>query len=88
MSETIGRFISRLPAIVLAIPLSVGLAWAASAEPSLAEDLFAVITLQGKPCEQVLEHTKLGADDYNVTCKSGDRYRVRITDEQVVVEKR
>jgi hypothetical protein len=53
------------------------------------EDLFAVITLQGKPCGKVKSHERLGENDYLVTCETGDRYRVYVNEDQrVVVEKR
>ena len=53
------------------------------------EDLFAVITLQGKPCGKVKSHERLGENDYLVSCETGDRYRVYVNAEQrVVVERR
>ena len=56
--------------------------------PSVPEDLFAVITLQGKPCGAVVEHRRLGDNDYEVSCRSGDRYHVYVRDGRVVVEAR
>jgi hypothetical protein len=60
----------------------------AAAEMSTAEDLFAVIALSGKPCGKVVNYSKLAERDYDVTCESGDRYRVYVKDERVVVQKR
>ncbi len=79
---------STLRATTLGIVAAGGLAVGAGAQPTIAEDLFAVITLQGKPCGEVLKYTKLGENDYEVTCKSGDRYRVRIEKDRVVIEER
>lgn len=64
------------------------LAGVAAAEPTVAEDLFAVITLRGKPCGKVVEYRKRAEGDYDVTCKSGDRYRVYTKNDRVVIEER
>ena len=56
---------------------------------AVPKDLFAVITLRGKPCGQVKSYEKRTENDYLVTCTSGHRYRVYITEDQrVVVEER
>jgi hypothetical protein len=56
---------------------------------SVPRDLFAVITLRGKPCGQVKSYEKRAENDYLVTCESGHRYRVHVTEDQrVVVEER
>ncbi len=53
------------------------------------EDLFAVITLRGKPCGKVKSHQRLGENDYLVSCETGHRYRVYVNEEErVVVEER
>lgn len=59
------------------------LAWAASppsppATVSTAEDLAAVIALQGRPCNKVVDHKKLGENDFVAHCATGDVYRVYI----------
>ena len=54
---------------------------------STAEDLTAVIALNGKPCGKVLTVTKRGEDDYVAACEDGNRYRVYVKDGRVVVEK-
>ena len=52
-------------------------------------DLFAVIALRGKPCGEVKSYEKRAENDYLVTCESGHRYRVHVTEDQrVVVEER
>ena len=52
------------------------------------KDLAAVIALQGLPCGQVVSATKKGDDDYVVSCKDGNRYRVVVNaDGRVVVQK-
>jgi hypothetical protein len=56
---------------------------------AIPRDLFAVITLRGKPCGQVKSYEKRAENDYLVTCESGHRYRVHVTEDQrVVVEER
>ena len=56
---------------------------------TVPQDLFAVITLRGKPCGEVKSYEKRAENDYLVTCESGHRYRVHVTEEQrVVVEER
>lgn len=56
---------------------------------SVPEDLFAVITLRGKPCGKVTSHERRGENDYDVVCESGDRYHVYVDQNQrVVVEER
>ena len=52
-----------------------------------AQDLAAVIALNGKPCGRVVNATKRGEDDYVATCEDGNRYRVYVKDGRVVVEK-
>lgn len=53
------------------------------------EDLFAVITLRGKPCGKVVSYEQLKENDYLVKCESGHRYRVHVTEnDRVVVEER
>ena len=52
-----------------------------------ADDLTAVIALQGKPCGKVVNAAKRGEDDYVATCQDGNRYRVYVKDGRVVVEK-
>ena len=76
--------------LCLAAVCAAGFALAspAAADMSTAEDLFAVITLRGQPCGKVVEHQKRAENDYDVTCETGDRYRVYVKDDRVVVEKR
>ena len=58
-------------------------------DAAVPKDLFAVITLRGKPCGEVKSYEKLAENDYVVTCASGHRYRVHVTEDQrVVVEER
>jgi hypothetical protein len=52
-----------------------------------AQDLAAVIALNGKPCGKVANATKRGEDDYVATCEDGNRYRVYVKDGRVVVLK-
>ena len=52
-----------------------------------AQDLTAVIALNGKPCGKVVSATKRGENDYVATCEDGNRYRVRVENGRVVVEK-
>jgi len=72
--------------LVLAACLAVTVAVAAD-DPKQKEDLAAVITLQGKPCGEVVSYTVQGANDFVATCKDGNKYRVHVKDGRVVVEK-
>lgn len=73
----------------------LGAAAAAQAPPheghkqDVEKDLFAVISLEGYPCGEVLRAERLGENDYLATCKSGDRYHVYVgPKDRVVVERR
>ena len=58
-------------------------------DEDLKKDLTAVIALQGLPCGEVVVVMKLAEDDFAVTCKDDNRYRVYLSTEgRVVVEKR
>ena len=58
-------------------------------EEALKKDLTAVIALQGLPCGQVVSVTTQAENDYAVTCKDENKYRVYLNDAgRVVVEKR
>ena len=59
----------------------------AADEISDADDLTAVIALQGKPCGKVVNAAKRGENDYVATCEDGNRYRVYFKDGRVIVEK-
>jgi hypothetical protein len=75
---------------VIGIVAAAAAASAQAPEPrvSVPEDLLAVLTLRGKPCGEVVEHRRRGDNDYDVTCSSGDRYRVFVRDGRVVIETR
>lgn len=68
-------------ALALAAP-----AGAQDGDAQVRKDLGTVIALQGKPCGQVTEARRNAENDYNVTCESGERYRVRIDGDRVLVE--
>jgi len=57
----------------------------ASAEAEHVEivknDLFAIISLQGSPCQQVVSYDIQDELDYVATCETGDRYRVHVSSE-------
>ncbi len=44
-------------------------------------DLFAIISLQGSPCQQVISYDLQNELDYVATCETGDRYRVHVSSE-------
>jgi len=44
-------------------------------------DLFAIISLQGAPCQRVIEYDVQDELDYVATCETGDRYRVHVSSE-------
>ena len=66
----------------------LALAAAAAEDPKQRQDLTAVISLQGKPCGEVVSYVAQGDNDFIATCKDGNRYRVYVKDGRVVVEKR
>ena len=52
-----------------------------------AQDLAAVISLNGKPCGKVVSTAKRGENDYVAMCEDGNRYEVNVKDGRVVVVK-
>jgi len=55
---------------------------------SVAQDLTAVIALQGLPCGKVVNARQQGQDDYVAECQDGNRYRVFVNvDGRVTVAK-
>jgi hypothetical protein len=61
----------------------------AADEEALKKDLTAVIALQGLPCGQVVAVTEQAENDYAVSCKDENKYRVYLNAAgRVVVEKR
>ena len=58
-------------------------------DEALKKDLTAVIALQGLPCGEVVVVTVQAENDYAVSCKDENKYRVFLNaDGRVVVEKR
>ena len=51
-------------------------AFAQQDEAALKKDLTAVIALQGMPCGEVTSVTVLAQNDYNASCKDGNKYHV------------
>jgi len=47
-------------------------------------DLFAIISLQGSPCQQVINYEVQNELDYVATCATGNRYRVHVSSEGMV----
>lgn len=73
--------------LTLMTGLIVGPAFGAQ-NVDVKRDLFAVITLKGHPCGEVVSVKKLGENDYIASCRSGDRYRVHLgAKDKVLVEK-
>jgi hypothetical protein len=61
----------------------------AADDEALKKDLTAVIALQGLPCGEVVEAIEQAKDDYAVSCKDGNKYRVYMNAAgRVVVDKR
>ena len=61
----------------------------AADDEELKKDMAAVIALQGLPCGEVVAVTAQADNDYAVSCKDDNKYRVYINkDGRVVVEKR
>ena len=60
----------------------------AADDAAVKKDLFAVITLQGLPCGEVVSVTTRGDNDHIASCKDGNRYHVFLNAQgRVVVEK-
>ncbi len=60
----------------------------AADEEALKKDLTAVIALQGLPCGEVVAVTVQAENDYAVSCKDENKYRVYLNAAgRVVVEK-
>ncbi len=71
-------------ALLGCIPASVALA----ANPDFARDLKASISLQGHPCDQVVNAKRNADSDYVATCRDGNRYHVWVNAEgRVCVDK-
>ena len=47
----------------------------------IKRDLFAIISLQGEPCQQVISYEGQDELDYVATSETGDRYRVHVSSE-------
>ena len=79
----------RIRTIALALLVMAAPAFAAQQdEAALKKDLTAVIALQGKPCGEVTSVTVLKQNDYNASCKDGNKYHVYENAKgRVVVEK-
>jgi hypothetical protein len=61
----------------------------AAEDEALKKDLTAVIALQGLPCGQVVSVKTQAENDYVVSCKDENKYRVYLNAAgRVVVEKR
>ena len=61
----------------------------AAEDEALKKDLTAVIALQGLPCGQVVSVKTQAENDYAVSCKDENKYRVYLNAAgRVVVEKR
>jgi hypothetical protein len=61
----------------------------AAEDEALKKDLTAVIALQGLPCGEVVSVKTQAENDYAVSCKDGNKYRVYLNAAgRVVVEKR
>jgi len=74
--------------LVALLPLALGsAARSEETDERVARDLLTVITMEGLPCGKVVSTTRRADQDYTVECKTGDRYRVRIIDERVRVER-
>ncbi len=52
----------------------------AQEDEKVKKDLSTVIALQNKPCGEVVTLQRLGENDYIVSCRSGHRYRVSVSE--------
>ena len=55
---------------------------------ALGKDLKATISLQGLPCDQLVQSKRNGDSDYTASCKDGNRYHIFVNPQgRVVVQK-
>jgi hypothetical protein len=74
--------------VLMAVATALGAGTVIAAE-SLSKDLTSTIALLGLPCGQVVTAQRVADDDYLVTCKDKNRYRVYVNAKgRVVAEKR
>ena len=52
----------------------------AQEDEKVKKDLSTVIALQNKPCGEVVSLQRMGENDYLVSCRSGHRYRVFVSE--------
>ena len=78
--------VALIPSLFLAAFFAV---WSFAADDeALKKDLTAVIALQGLPCGQVVEVKTQAENDYAVSCKDKNKYRVYLNAAgRVIVEK-
>ena len=85
--NTMHKPAKHLAAIVALGFVVSGVAYAAEG-PTLSQDLTSVLALLGMPCGQVVNSRQQGNNDYIVSCKDGNRYRVfQNADGRVVAQK-
>lgn len=82
------------PSLVLAVAAMMSgagtslAAQEAANDVTTAQDLTAVIALQGQPCGQVVNAAEQGEGRYLATCQDGHRYRLFVDmNGRVIVEK-
>jgi hypothetical protein len=77
-----------LAAALASLPLAV-VAQEPGGPVPIPEDLLAVLTLRGKPCDRVAKWEKRGESDYHVDCADGHRYRIYVGEgDRVEIEQR
>lgn len=75
-------------AIAVLTATSIAAPSLAADDESVRKDLFAVISLHGLPCGEVVSVVTRGENDHVATCKDGNRYHVYLsTAGRVVVER-
>ena len=78
-----------IPTLIRSLVIGTLLVVAPSAQDdeALRKDLTAVIALHGLPCGEVVSVRVLAADDYDASCKDGNKYHVYLNAEgRVMVE--
>ena len=85
MSRTPAR-IATWMAAVCATALAPATALEPGGDVSVSEDLSAVLALRGKPCDAIASHRRRAEADYQVTCTSGERYRIYVDGERLEIE--
>jgi hypothetical protein len=81
MTMTIWNAVSLFMFLLIAAPAGAETESEAAHREIVKKDLFAVITLNGTQCEEVVDFEIQEETLYIATCKNGKRFRIYVTDD-------